>query len=423
MAKSTRIETPEEAEVREAAEDLAQLNAEEGGEIYRAIDEMRGSAGTTVVIVKLSPPEEKGHCDSIPVAEFTMDELKKRYGAGSYKIRIRGPKGWVPGGGTVFISSAGIKKPNGTSGASGEAASFFEFLQKQESERREKTSRLLELGIPALGTIIAAIVNRPQGTDVAALITALKPAPGPTLADLSQTMINFKALAAPEKPAGDPVETVLKVFEAARELGDGGGSKGSGSNWVDIVRDLIKEVPQVAGPVLRGLQQRAAIRAGAQQTAPTVITAPQPVAPSAPAVAISASPSAEPAAQVSAGSAAPPRGNGADMLMFFKPMLQEKLKIIAGWAQQGKDAQMYAELFLREHVPSSVQDYLPPAKALEYLNHEKWFETVCEWEPSLTNVREWCTTFRDELIYWISESMKPTEDAPTDEGGYLDVAQ
>jgi hypothetical protein len=403
-------------EARTEAEELAQLNEDEGGEIYRAIDEMRGTAGTTVVVVKLTPVEEKGYCENIPVAEFSHDVLKSRYGAGSYRIRMRGPKGWIPGGGTVFISSSG-KKPNLTGGAGGDFMSYLEFMEKQNAERREKSNRLLELGIPALGTIIAGFLNRPQGTDVAALVTALKPPPGPTLSDLSTAMVNMQQLTG-KGSASDPIDTVLKVFEAAKDLGGDSGGKGA-SNWIDIVRDLIREAPTVAGPILQGIAARTGARPAVPPVSPKVSVAPAaPSSAEVPAIApVTQDAVAVPvAANASVGGAAVAVSEDKRMFALIKPIIIEKLRKVAKWASENRNPQTYAELFLDDEIPANFGNFVPQDKAIEYLRHPDWWKYVCEWEPSLAPHYQWCDEFRLELLSLISLADEPDETPPTMQG-------
>lgn len=427
MAKErVKVTTPADIDASREAEELAELNFEEGGELFRAIEEARSAEGVTVMVTRTLPVERKGFCDKIPVAEFDLMQIKRRFGAGTYRLRFLGPKGLIPGGGTISIAPPSEDAPRATAG--GDFMSYMEFVQKQEEARREKTGRLLELGIPALGTLLAAIFNRPHGPDVAQLIAALKPAPGPSLTDLTAAMVNLKTLNAPAAAGSDPVDTVLKVFEAARDLGGGdSGGKGSATNWLDVVKELIGQAGPVAAPLLQGLAARAqAARAGAGAATPTIVNpAPPRVIAPAPAIGSTAAPSAAPAAPASAGSAAAPlNGNGEDagMWALVKPLMLQKLKLISQWASEGKNPEIYADLFLNEHVPANLQNYLPPQKALEYLQDARWFEVVCEWEPALKPYQSWCEIFRDQLIYWVSEAVRDDAhaangaDAPPDDG-------
>jgi hypothetical protein len=398
-----KIIDPLESDAEREAQELAELNEDEDGELFRVVDELRAGGGTSVLIVKVTPREEQGYCGEHPIGEFSLDMLRNSYGTGSYRIRVRGPdKKFRPGGGIVNVSGVAIKKP--LPGTGGEFQTALEFMRQQQIERDAKQSKLLELAIPALGTVIAAFLNRPQGNDVAALVTALKPAPGPTLGEISQMMINFKAMSTPEKQESS-VDSFIKIFEAAKDLaGDGGGGK---TGWLDLAKEAMGALPQVAGPFLQGIAtRRGMVASGA---APIVTSAPLPNQPHVPALVPAPSPLVASVAQpIVAPASVPSSGN--NEMMFFKPMIQAKLKVVSQWITDQKDPELYAEIFLREHVPSSIQDFLPPEKALEYLRHEKWFDVVCEWEPTLVGHRDWCDKFRLELIGFITDSINPVDE-------------
>ncbi len=403
MAKARIIDDDTDPE----AEELAQLNEDEGGEIFRAIEEMRGTQGTSVIVVKLTPAEEKGYCDSIPVAEFSHDTLKTRYGAGSYKVRIRGPKGWIPGGGTVNISNAGIKKP--ASGAGGDFMSFLEFTKQQDAERREKSSKLIELGIPALGTILAAFIGRSNGPDMGTLITALKPAPGPTLAEIAQTMQTFAALSTP-KVSSDPLDSVLKVMAAVKDLSEEKSAGKGETNWLDVVRDVIREAGPAVGPVIQGAiqarqAQMAAISAG---TRPDVTVAPPAAIPASGPVSMESAVASSVAPDSVGNAASESKDKTVDNLKMYMPLIKFHLGKVAKWATEDKDPALYAEVFLAE-LPSNITEYIPPPQAREYVAHPDWYKFVCEIEPALAKFEGWCNEFHVELIELMKEPETPTE--------------
>lgn len=421
MAKSQikLAESEDETATREAAEEMVALNQATGGDLFTAIEEIRGSAAAsqTVVLVTRVATDGRsgGYCGKIAINDFTLEKIKALYGAGKYTTQIKGPKGFVPGGSGIEIADTIDTMPKPAS-PGGDFMSYLEFQRIEQAERRAKTNELLAIAIPTLGTVLAAFVNRSQGPDISSLIAALKPNPAPTLQELSAAMVNLQTLSAP-KSSSDPIDTVLKVFEAARDMSEGGGAKVGSSNWIDILRDLIKEVPSIAGPVLQGLQRQAALRAGAQANiAPTANIAPPPAIPvAANASATSGAPIAEHAELSFAGVAA--GSSESDMWIMMKPFMLQKLKVISGWAQAKKNPELYAEVFLAEHVPENFADYLPPDKALEYLRHTNWFAKTSEWEPSLATYREWCDEFRLELIALISMGLDQNANGPRIDAG------
>lgn len=409
MAKSTvkLAETDDQTATREAAEEMVELNQATGDKLFTVIEEIRGSAaasGTKCLVTRIaSDGRSGGYCGTIAVSDFTLEKVKSLYGPGKYTVQIKGPKGFLPGGTGIEIADTGESTPTATVKPGGEFITYIEMMQRESVERRNKMNDLMLAAIPTLGTLLTALIARPQGMDFTALIAALKPAPGPTLADLSTAMVNMRALTAPEKSGGDPVDTILKVFEAAHDL-SGSGSKG-GNGWIDLARDAMKGLPALAAPIAQAIRARSGAAPGSP---PNANIAPLPANPPVPALGTSAAASAELVAPAFAGAAAPP--SETDMLALMKPFMLQKLKLISEWAHAGKQPQLYAELFLTEHLPSNFADYLPPAKALEYLNHAQWFEKTCEWESSLADRRAWCDAFRLELIAFIHRSLNPDDD-------------
>jgi hypothetical protein len=427
MAKARVIDDDTADENREA-EELASLNQATGGNLFSVIEELRGSAAAagTVCLVTRVATEKKpgGYCGKIALQEFTLDTVKSRFGPGRYLVQIKGPKGFLPGGSPVEIAETPGDEDDEPRSSGGDLATYLQFVKSQEIERAARHNRLLELAIPSLGTILAAFLQRPSGTDVAGLVAALKPAPGPSLADLTTAMVNMKTLNA-AAPVSDPIDQLVRVLEVAKDFGGADKSGGGNTNWLDIAKELISQAGPAVGPVLQAVMARG--RPGAPpSTRPTVNIVPPPAIPS---VAVNPPPAqtAEPAAPVSAGSAGEKSGeNEVDMLSLMKPFIIQKLKMVSQWAAEKKDPALYAEIFLKEHVPSNVQDYLPAPKALEYLNNARWFEEVCKLQPALAPFKSWCDQFRSEIIYWVSESISPgsgdREETPADQmshdGGY-----
>jgi hypothetical protein len=413
MAKKpsvTLVENAADTETQARAEDLANLNAEEGGALFRAIEEARSTQGAEVILTRTMPADTAGFVDKIPVAEFDLSAVKKRYGPGTYRVRFNGPTGFLPGGGTIKIAPLpeGASKSNG---GGGDFMSAIEFFEKRDAERRressEKVNQVLLACIPVAGSVLTALLGRSQGPDVLALAAAMKPPPGPTLGDIVQTMTGLHAMTAAKSPPESGIDQILKVMEAVREMMPDSDSKG-GSSWMDIVRDLIKAAPEAIQPILAARMQAmqnqpgAAIPQGSQgATAPPAARVNAP-APSAPVIASVAPTSAYIAADSSDGETT--------MFELARPMIKEKLKLIAGWAELDSDPVLCARILCDKHIPPNIDKFLPQEKALQYLRFEQWFEKLLEWEPAFAEHREWCDEFRLELIEIVS--MTDNEAAP-----------
>lgn len=386
------------------AEELAALNEQEGGELFAAIDELREAAGVTCIVSRTAQagngPATLGYVITLPVSAFSREKIAKVCGAGRYKVQIKGPKGFLPGGGPVLIAE-GIEQPKPAGGS--DFMTFMEFQRQQDADRESKRSRLLELAIPALGTALAgwlARPNTPQGPDIGNLIAALKPPPGPTLSDLSTVMVNMQSLAAP-KGGESTVDTVLRVFEAARDLAgdkEEGGSKGGASSWVDVIRDLIKVAPEAIKPVLQA-RMDAMQKTTVQQTPPALSTAPV-AAPSAAPFVPASTPNPP---SVSTAVNIPPSGN--EMLNLLMPVIREHLAKVAAWAEKNRDPETYADVFLDE-LPDNAGQYFSTQQVLDYLNHAQWFEVVSGIEPRLVPHQAWCNELREELVAIFQEEVK-----------------
>jgi hypothetical protein len=401
LAKA-RIIDDELDEVTRQAQELAQLNEDEGGEVFRVADELRGTKGVELMIIRLTPAENAGYVGMMPVSEFTHENLARLYGPGHYKIRIQGPKGFLPGGGNVKIAIPIA----GKAGGSGDFMGMLDYLEKRDNQRAQEKSdklgRLAELSIPVIGSVLAALVSRNSNSDMPAILAALKPTPGPTLADLSTAMVNMRTLTQGEEKR-DPIDSIIKVMEVVQNFKeDGAGSKG-GSNWLDVVRDVIKEVGPAVGPVMENLKAAAAARASAQSAGVTVMP---PSAIAAPPMPASAPTAAQPSA-ISAEKSLESEPNLSEeqkMYRVFKPIIKQHLSKVAKWAQEDKNPQTYAEVFIDE-IPREFGQYVPQEKALEYLRHEKWFSFIVELEPTLTDYHVWCDEFRLEVIELLTMSV------------------
>jgi hypothetical protein len=397
----------------QAAEDLAALNDAEGGSLFRAIEEARSTQGAEVILTRTMPADQAGFCDKIPVAEFDLQLIKSRYGPGTYRVRFNGPTGFLPGGGTIKI--APLRERD--AGGGNDLSTLLQIMEKRDEERRresaEKNNRLIELGIPALATVLGAFLTRQSGSDIPALITALKPQPGPSLSDLTTTMLNMQKLSNPTADSADPVDRVLRVMEAVNNLqADKAESSGKGSsNWLDVVRDLIKEAGPAVKPVLEGLQRQAQLRAQAAQ--PVAVQQVTPGIP-APVPAVgqpNISPSAESIpAKTSAGTAAPtPTETNVDVYDQYKFFIQPHVNKVMAWIAEDKNPQAYADVFVDE-LPGQIAQYISQDQALIYLKNEKWFEFICTKEPFFKNHEKWLNEFRLELI----DILSPTSDEATE---------
>lgn len=392
----------DEVERDSRAEELAELNESEGGELFSAIDELSITEGVVVMVIRISPKENEGYCGKIAVGEFSVDTIKAKFGPGKYKCRIKGPKGFLPGGGNLTIA-ADVERPH-TERQSFE--SFQEWQAKRDAEASDRRNRMMELILPSaittLGGLFTAMAGRSQGPDLASLITVLKPAPAPTITDLATGLASIQALNK-QPDNNSAIDNIVKIMDVVKDFG--GDSSGGKTGWLDIVKELINQAGPAVKPILENLQAQAMARAqgsAATPAAPSVSVQHVPLnAAAAPSM---TPPFVPPVGAASAGAAenSNPTTDDEKMFVLFKPMIKESLATIAGWAEKDKSPELYAEVFI-DSLPEGIEQYLPAAKALEYIDHEKWFEFVCELEPRLTSRKEWLTEFRAQVKELISE--------------------
>lgn len=394
MARVKIVEEGEEdAEDKRQAEELVALNAAEGGDLFNAIDELRGAANVVCIVTRTAPQGKTGYAGQMSVSEFSREKIRSVYGAGRYRVQIKGPKGFLPGGGSIEIAET-AEKP---SGGGTDIAAILEAMNKSQADNRERNNRLLELAIPGALGIIAAMVGKNQGTDIAALVAALKPAPGPTLNDLAQTLSSMKALTADTSPR-DPLETIFNIMEKVKGL-SGSGEQGE-SNWTDVVRDLVKEAIPAVKPMLDNIAANQQKQIQQQQQQPPFTIQPLPAIHTAPVV-------HQPETIVKSNETETiekPK-EGEDMFAMFAPTIKEHLAKIVKWATDDRNPQAYAEVFLDE-LPQIVANYIKPDEAIGYLNRSDWWEKVREYYPALNPHYEWCSEFRDELLSLINEQIE-----------------
>lgn len=422
MAKTRTIriegteDEPDETAAQEAA-DFAEANEDEGGELFRVTDELRGTVNVKLQIVRTYPntPDMAGHVGDLTPSEFSPERVRELYGPGRYRVRIVGPKGYLKGGGPLHIAKTGADTaapPSGGAGSVGEFARLLQTMQEREEararENKERRDKWIELAIPGLLTIIAGLLGKNQGPDMTALITALKPAPGPSITDLTTSLASLKTLT--ETPKDDSkLDLIFKVLELAKEKsGDGGGE----SNWIDVIRDLLKEGPAMVKPLLESMQAQQQSVMPSMQVTPVANRANPAINANVPnADGISSPPGSAP-------DAAPSSATGeTDMLALFMPMIRGQLAKLFQWASEKRRVELYAEVLLEE-LPATVHQYVTPQDALKYLQHEQWFEiiTAPNMEPRLALHREWLDAMRREVIDIIQEQLKqPTTTEDTTE--------
>lgn len=395
-------------------EELEQANEDTDGELLRSLQEMAGTAGVTFLFTRTYPntPDSLGFVGEMTPAEFTLDRVREVYGPGHYRVRVKGPKGFLPGGGTIKVAKGPGGPGSGAAPSSGfaDVAALMRAMQEKDDARRkeesERRGRLMEIVIPAsitgLTTMVAALMGRNTGPDITQLITALKPAPpapGPSLTDLTTALTNMRSLTNEKSGGESQFETIFKILELAKEHA-GGGEKGE-SNWIDLARDVIKEGLPAVRPILENLQAQQQARQ-IQNVVPQMAVVPASARPVAGVVQTTVSPVP---ITTKSGSTVSTENSGEDMNILAAGIIRDQLNKIVSWAQANRDPVLYAEVLLAE-LPEIVHKFVTPVQALEGLRNSEWFKFVTTQEPRLTPFGQWCDIMRRELIEIIEEQIK-----------------
>lgn len=367
---------------RAAAEELADLDADEGGSLIAAIEELRSTEGTNFIIVRVSQPNP-GYCGQIPSTEMSVERIKDEFGPGRYKVRPRGPKGFVPGGSTVNI--AGHPDAHKRGGGAVDSTPAGEFMRMMQLQEEKSSARLLQWGAIAAPIIAAMLGNK--GTDVAALITAMKPAPQPSMPEM---LAALKELTPKEKESGS-FDTFLKAAEFVQNMG---GKNSGDTNWLD----LLKEGMALAKPAL----ERVATGMLTPPVMPMQLRVPHPPGAVPPAPSLSAPASS--VAPAAAESFAPVATTGSADINALKianvlPWLQQTLAVLIQHASRAKDPGLYAALVL---------DNLPPdltgAEVAQMAKREDWWAMLKQVSSGVSPYEGWFKQFAEELIAEVEES-------------------
>jgi len=389
-ASDGRLElNPDQQRADELAE-LKRLNEQEEGELFRVTDEIAAMESVRLQIVRVLPSDKKGFVGEMLPQEFTMERIRRLYGAGRYRIRILGPRGYLPGGGTVEIAEVAQEGPT-------DLKSILDELDQRNREAQsQKSGRMLEY-ITALAPLFAPLIGKMVGggTDVAALVAALKPPPAPTMPELMTALASLKSLA-PEQTV-DPIDRALKIMDAIGEKGGGGGE----TNWTDVFKELVKAV----GPNIGGVLEGAMSRAAATTAVPRL-------------------PSGSPTPPLNAlpnvvGTAGTSNGNGGEsnMLLSLLPWLRGQLEMLLVKAARGNDPVLYAEVLL-----DSLPDGLNPETLYGFIQRTDWFKYVVQLDSRAATYEPWFARLRAAMLQAFSDpdpsgaGASPVSDISASEG-------
>src|SRR5580693_71227 len=204
----------------------------EDSDELRALAELDPGGDITFQIWKTMPINEKGFVGQLTASELTVENIQQEFGKGRYRVRGIRSNGTYAKQTTIDIA----RDPKGSAPAvSAQAATpmqdYIAFIDAREARSSQNMREW--------ATILA-----PLG---AALIPALIGNKGPTLAELTTTLTNLKSLNGGNDSSLGKIEEVTKLIEAVRGIG---GDDKTGSTWVDLIRDGVKELGPAIGAIV-----------------------------------------------------------------------------------------------------------------------------------------------------------------------------
>lgn len=366
--------------------------------------------------------DSEGYVEKLKTEHLDEQRFKTRYGPGEYRVLGRTSDGhYVKGSHKVIkISDIGAEAPAAGRSSENDALTLMRELRTADESRQRARDESLKtyatiLAAP-LATLGAALIGRRPAIDIAALVTALKPAQSaPTLADMTTALVNLKAVQS-DGGGSNNVELVLKVLERLPDLPQG--TQGD-NGWLGFVRDLIKE----AAPHARELfAQRAApgqlppgstagpafgpgVTPGAVLPRPAANGASPPTP-----TALGASPPS------SSDSGTNPSG-GDEMWRMAEPWLRRRAEDLHEWAAANMDVQLCSEMLLAS-VPKLFRSVLSAAELHAYLQRPDWWAVLTGFHPPLQPYQAWIDDLRAEVSGLLLEEINGTPpEAGTDERG------
>jgi hypothetical protein len=345
------VEVDEDAQDPDELRALAELNA--GSDVKWSIHRVSDMGG-----------KRPGYCGALTTAELTLDRIATEWGIGKYKVRGTRSNGQFAGQSTITIAEApkGLEtKPAPVTGAA--PTTMQDYILLMEAKDAQRSTNMKEWAA-ILAPIVAPLISNFVGNK------------GPTLQDLTATLVNMKQLNGGSESQLSKIEELAKLVEVVQGIG---GDGGKGSSWADIVRDGIKTV----GDVLPALATR--IPGFMPPPAAPALTPPAPVV-----VSHNSPPAPGPRPQ------AAPKPSGDPMLQLLG-WLKEQCAGLAHQASLNKDPNLYADVVL-DNLPD-----VDPTMLRNMLGAPDWWATLCQFSPNVQPYPQWFAECREALLKGLDE--------------------
>lgn len=365
----------------------------EDADVIQALREIDGADTVTWKFERLDADDvnDNGFVGSMSNDAMTMERVAQKFGPGRYKIIGRYSNGTYAASRRVTIAQDVTVARVGRGTAGGAVAGSlgiedWERRQEQRDERRRKERNdLLALVLPAMAPVVAALLGN-RGPDVAALVTALKPPPAPTMPEMMTALASLKSLA-PEQTTS-PLDNALKLLDVIQDRAPSGGGE---TGWFDLAREVIKAAAPSIAPMI---EAKLAERVQPLLAAPGNPGAGSP-APGSSIVATATSLSAVSATDVSEN----PAMFG---LLALIPWLKTQLGMALDKAARGTDP-----VFIADRILDDLPDNANPQELLRFVEREDWFDQLRRLEPRVTPYREWFERMRAAMREALSDEAVP----------------
>jgi hypothetical protein len=342
----------------------------------RALSELDGSGDVKWNVHRTMPAAGAGWVGVLSTSELSLERIAQEFGVGKYRVKGSRPNGTIAGQRTVTIAQVPKSLQALPVVAPAAAGGISEYISLMEAKEKERSSSMREWAL-ILSPILAPIAANLFGSK------------GPTLNELTQTLMNMKALNGGSESSLTKIEELAKLVEVVQGIG---GDGGKGSTWADIARDGVKAL----GDALPMLASRI----------PGMAPPPMAAAPAA-----LPSPSQPPRpAQAAKPTEQPP-------MLQLLGWLKEQLSALAHQASLNKDPELYAEVVL-DNLPS-----VDPKMLRDVLAKPDWWATLVQFSPNVQPYPQWFAECREALLKGLEEMLhaaEPPQPMPSDSDSRTD---
>jgi hypothetical protein len=325
------------------------------------------------------PPDERGFIEKLASQQLNLQYFRDKYGPGEYKVLGRRGGYYVKGGyKQIKISTVGYVKPSDRP-QTDPTADILKVLDAKSKARNDELKSWAMLLVPVLGP---------------ALIEFIKPKN-----NVSELLAGMAALQklTPEQPKPPSLMTQINDLIGAmgkiKELGGANEPAPTGSTWVDVLRDGIKDFAPVFGAMANRVGGRMPPLIPGTTSPATPLPMPSSEAPSGPSNPAPSTPSGAPAPDSSPNSGSP------DPMALFLGWLRQTLEQLVVKAAANKNPQLYAEV-MYDNVPEGID----PKSLVDFLKTDTWWAQLANFYPPATPYQGWFTQMRDALLEIASDT-------------------